>query len=326
MKKFLVTGLILCLCLSCSNEIDIHVNLGYLPVIHCLLDLNGNEQVVRVSRTYQPDARNSQNPPLADSLIIYEPCEVYVEKWSGDKLVDTYLFSKSAVPKDSGFFPVQGQESYVSSFKAEPFTRYALYVYFPDIKKVVTGETVTTGFPVPEDPQPEIPRAITITRERGYTVRWFSVDNGGVYQGVFYLGYLESRDGNTEFHQVQWPLPNVVTDRTHELISQDLNPKRFFDALIQNIPVDPGVTRELVGLGFTLVAAGQEVGLSLRTSDIRGFSTINDYSNLDNGIGIFSSLARVYVQNLAFSHLTEDAICSDPELKLLNFKPSGSHE
>ncbi|TSA37487.1 MAG: hypothetical protein D4R64_05660 [Porphyromonadaceae bacterium] len=326
MKKLLVINLILFSCFSCSNEIDIHVNLGYLPAVYCLLDLNSDQQFVRISRTYQSDAENSGKPPSADSLIIREPCEIYIEKWTGDDPVETYLFSKTMLPKDTGFFPVQGQESYVSEFKAEPLTRYVLYVYFPDINKVVSGETLTTSFPVPEDPKPEIPRAITITRDRGYTARWFSVAHGGVYQGIFTLNYMETLDEGTSFHHIQWLLPNVILDEPNELVSQELNPKRFFDMLIQSIQVNPDVERELVGLGFTLIAGGEEVGLSLRTSDINDFTTNSDYTNLDNGIGLFSSLARAYVQNLEFSYLTEDAVCTDPELKLLNFKKAGTHE
>ena len=327
MRKMLFTGFILICCFSCSNEVDIHVNMGYLPVVYCLLDLNSDQQVVRVSRTYLSDAENSGKPPTSDSLIIHEPCDIYIEKWTGGHPVETYLFSKTTLSKDSGYFPVQGQESYASKFKAEPLTRYVMYVYFPDIHKVVSGETLTTNFPIPEDPKPEIPRAITITRDRGYTARWFSVEHGGVYQGIFTLTYLETAGEGSVFHHIQWLLPNVILDDPDELISQELNPKRFFDMLIQSIPVTPDVERELVGLEFTIIAGGEEIGLSLRTSDIRDFTSNNDYTNLDNGIGLFSSVARTDVQNLVFSYLTEDAICTDPELKLLNFKKkTGSHE
>ncbi len=307
-------------CFSCSNEIDIHVNQGYLPVVYCLLDMNSNQQFVRVSRTYQSDIENSVLPPVADSLVIPMPCDIYIEKWGGEHPSETYLFNKVALAKDTGFFPVQGQESYESSFKPEPLTRYVLYVYFPDIRKVVSGETVTTGFPVPEDPKPELPREITITRDRGYTVRFYSVEKGGAYQGVFTLSYLETLDESTVFHRNNWFLPNVIQDKPGEMITQELNPERFFKMLVEGIPVLPDAERQLVGLEFTVAAGGEEIGLSLRTSDVRDFASDNDYSNLDNGIGIFSSRATTYVQNLEFSYLTEDAICTDPQLKNLNFK------
>ncbi|MFA6128710.1 MAG: hypothetical protein WC699_15530 [Bacteroidales bacterium] len=326
MKKFLVVGLIYFSFIRCSNEIDIHVNLGYLPVVYCILNLNSETQHVRVSRTYRSDSENTGKPPVSDSLIIREPCEIYIEKWSDEKLVETYLFTKTGNSKDSGFFPVQGQETYSSNFHAQPLTRYLLYVYFPDINKVVSGVTLTTSYPVSEDPKPDLPRSITITRERGYTARWFTVRQAGIYQGVFSLIYLESLGEGTTFHSIQWFLPNVLNDRPDELITQEINPKRFFDRLVQGIPVIPDIQRELVGVEFTLIAGGEEIGLSLRTSDIQGFSTSSDYTNLDNGIGLFSSIARTHVRNLVFSNLTEDAICTDPELKFLNFKKSGSHE
>jgi hypothetical protein len=282
LKKIHILGIILLNCFSCSNEIEIHVDLGYIPVVYCILDLNSDEQFVRISRTWQSDSENSGIAPPADSMVIHEPCEVYIEKWVDDDPVATYLFSKTELMKDSGYFPKQGQDLYAANFKAEPLARYALYVYFPDIDKVISGETITTNFPVPEDPKPDLPRFITITRERGYTARWFSVEHGGVYQGIFTLTYLETIDESTAFHQINWPLPNEILDRPDELISQELNPKRFFDLLIQKIPVNSDAERELIGMEFTLIAGGEERGVSLRTSDIKDFANNSDYTNLDN--------------------------------------------
>lgn len=326
MRKLLVFSIFLIGCISCTNEIDIHADLGYQPVVYCLLDLNSEEQFVRVSRTYQSDAASFNKPPPADSLIIYEPCEIYIEKWIDDDPVETYLFSKTELVQDTGFFPVPSQEVYKAGFTAEPLTHYILYVYFPDIGKVVSGETMTTTFPVAEDPQPELARYITITRDRGYSARWYSVEHGGVYQGIFTVIYMEILGENTVFQYIDWLLPNIILDRPNELITQDLHQQRFFDLLIRGIPVVPDVRRELVGMEFCLIAGDEELGLALRTSDIKDFAFDNDYTNLDNGVGLFSSVARTYIQNLKFSYLTEDAVCSDPELKVLNFKKSGSHE
>ena len=326
MRKLLGISILLIGCISCSNEIDIHADLDYQPVVYSILNLNSDQQYVRISRTYRSDNEHFGMSPLADSLIIHEPCEIYIEKWMDGDPVETYLFAKTVTVKDSGFFPVSGQELYLAQFTPEPLTHYILYVYFPDIGKVVSGETVTTTFPVAEDPQPELARYITITRDRGFTARWYSVEHGGVYQGIFTVIYMEILGESSVFQHIDWLLPNIVLDRPNELITQDLHQQRFFDLLIEGIPVVSDVRRELVGMEFCLIAGDEELGLALRTSDIKDFAFNNDYTNLDNGVGLFSSVARTYIQNLKFSYLTEDAVCSDPELSVLNFKKSGSHE
>ena len=326
MRKVLFTGFILIFCFSCSNDLEMNASLAYQPVAYCLLDLNSEIQYVRVSRSYQSDASNFGKSPPADSLIITEPCEIYIEKWTDGDLAETYLFSTTTLPRDSGFFPVRAQEWYAAAFKPQAFTRYLLYIYFPEIDKVVSAETVTTGFPMPEDPQPELPRFITITRDRGYTLRWHSVEHSGVYEGIFTVNYLETLGDDTEYHSVQWKLPNINLYEPDEIISQEINPNHFFHLLLDNIPVKPEVERELVGMEFSLASGGEELALAIRSAEIRGFSALSDYTNMDNGIGLFSSLARAYVRNLAFSYLTEDAVCSDEQLKPLNFKRKGSHE
>jgi hypothetical protein len=326
MRKLLIISIFPLLLFNCSNELDINTSQPYVPVVYCLLDLNAENQFVRVSRSYQPDELDPGKPPVVDSLIITEPCEVYIEKWIDDDPVKTWLFSQSSLPRDTGFFPVFGQEWYTAAFRPEPYTRYLLYVYFPEITRVVSAETITTGFPIPEDPQPELPRFITITRNRGYTLRWYSVDHAGIYQGIFTVNYMEYSGDNIEFQRVQWYLTNVIRDEPNYLVVQELNPNQFFNTLLKKIPVKPDVERELVGMEFSMAAGGEELGIAVRSHYINDFAPITDYTNLDNGIGLFSSLARTNVKNLAFSYLTEDAVCQDPELKILNFKRKGSHE
>lgn len=326
MKKWLVIGFFALSLYSCSNELDVNTIQPYVPVVYCLLDLNATDQYVRVSRSYEPDEDDPGIPPVADSLIIREPCEVYIEKWIGEDPLETWIFTKTTLPKDSGFFPVAGQEWYTAAFVPEPNTRYLLYVFFPEINRVVSAETVSTGFPVPEDPQPELPRFITITRNRGYTLRWYSVDHAGIYQGIFTLNYIEYLGDQFEFQHVQWHLTNVLRDLPNDLLVQELNQNQFFKVLIKNIPVKPDVERELVGMELSMAAGGEELGVAVRSHYFNDFSALADYTNLDNGIGLFSSLARTSVKNLAFSSLTEDAVCQDPELKSLNFKRRGSHD
>jgi len=320
MKRFLIIGTITLLFTQCAEEIDLEGDLKSVPVVYCLLDLNSDNQLVRISRTWLPDPENPVLPPAADSLIISEPAEVYIEKWVENVPAGTYLFTKTTLAKDSGYFPGKGQDVYLANFKPDTSLRYVLYVYFPGLKKVLSAETVTTKFPIPEDPRGDLPREITITRDRGYTTRWFSVQNAGCYQGIFTLNYLEKISESYAFHQISWPFDNVIIDRTDELIAQELNPDRFFNVLIQNIPINPDAQRELIGMEFTLIAGGQELGISLRTSDIRDFALDNDFTNVDNGIGLFSSIARTRVTNLKFSDLTFEAIASDSALIPLNFR------
>ena len=320
MKRFLIIWIIALLFTRCAEEIDLQGNLESIPVVYCLLDLNSEDQFVRISRTWLLDTESSTQPPATDSLIFSEPAVIYIEKWVENIPVSTYLFTKTTLVKDSGYFPIKGQDVYMSNFKPETSIRYVLYVYFPVIKRVLSAETFTTSFPVPEDPRGDLPREITITRDRGYTTRWFSVRNAGCYQGIFTLNYLEKINDSYAFQKISLPFDNVIIDRPDELISQVLNPNRFFNGMTLNIPINPAAQRELIGMEFTLVAGGQELGMSLRTTDIRDFTLDNDFTNVDNGIGLFSSIARTWVTNLKFSDLTYEAIANDSALKPLNFK------
>ena len=55
MNKWLVIGFFALYWCSCSNELDVNTIQPYVPVVYCLLDLNAQDQYVRVSRSYEPD-------------------------------------------------------------------------------------------------------------------------------------------------------------------------------------------------------------------------------------------------------------------------------
>jgi len=103
MKRFLIIGAIALLFTQCAEEIDLEGDLKSVPVVYCLLDLNSDNQLVRISRTWLPDPENPSLSAAADSLIISEPAEVYIEKWVENVPEGNYLRIYFTIqPEDPG--------------------------------------------------------------------------------------------------------------------------------------------------------------------------------------------------------------------------------
>ena len=80
-------------------------------------------------------------------------------------------------------------------------------------------------------------------------------------------------------------------------------------------------TREIVNVTFELLIGGEEYGLFL-FSEIGGNNlntAFSEYTNITNGIGVFSSLISYQVSNLELSNTTLDELAYGDKTRHLGF-------
>jgi len=308
---------------SCSNDIEINVSGDPVPVVWCLLNPDVNEQYVRLGRSFLTDPDHPELPPVTDSTIWNMPVKVYTEEWQNGLPVRTFWFNPVDAPaKDSGFFPEDNLRLFKSDFKPARLSTYHLYVHFPDDYRIITGITTIPGKPVVYDPL-EIPgRKITLQTGVQFTARWAPGTGYGIYQGLFLINYNETPDEQLSFHQVFIKMDPILGLGAAIEITDILSGNRFFDEVVKQIPVHQGVERSIINIRFILFKGGEELALQvspdLQTTTIS--NSLNQYTNLIHGIGIFSSIQQVSVNNLQLSNTTLNELAHSELTKSLGFK------
>lgn len=309
---------------SCNNEIDLEVSGDPVPVVYCLLNPDQEHQFVRLGRSYLPDPGNPEKPPLADSTVWNMDIEIYLEEWLGGSPARTVNFEPwIGAVKDSGFFPSDNLRIFHAAFKPSIFTSYRLYVHFPDDNRIISANTTIPGRPVIYDPM-ELPgRKINLQSEVQYTIRWLTAEGAGIYQGYFDLFYEEQYQGNTSLNEIVFdsePVLNLVPGA--EDSKKILSGASFFDQIARKVPVREGAIRKVVNFRFRFFAGGEELGLyaspDLRNTTIS--NNLNQYTNFDNGIGLFSSLQILYVNNLQLSNTTINQLAHGGKTGHLGFR------
>ena len=180
---------------SCENDIEINLQSDALPLVYCLLDQDSEDQYLRLGKTYSGQANYENQIPPADSLVLPGFRDIYIEEWKGDEIAAVHYFGQTDnFQKDTGLFPVESIAVYKARFKIKPETLYMLYVYFPAQQKVVSGETITMGTTDLIDPAPIYVREITFKENRGFTLRYITAQNSGIYQGLFKVHYSEKSE------------------------------------------------------------------------------------------------------------------------------------
>jgi len=317
---FLILGL-----QACENEIPVNGRGQAVPVVYCLLNPQSNIQYVRISRSYTGDSATWSRPPVHDSMMWDVPCSIYIEEMVGNQAGPFVWFYPDTVPeKDSGFFPVTAHAVYRAEFRPKVNTRYQLYVYFPDLDRMVSGRTWVHQPPEIIDPASIQGRTISFDTIQPYKTRWLPGNYSGLYQVLFRLHYSDSTARNYRFLTADFSSDLIFDTRYGVTLEHAMNGSRFYEAIARQVPEKSGTIREVISLEFILFAGGTDLALLYNTSTRAGtsFYGLNDFSNLTNGVGIFSSLTRSSVTNLQLSNLTLDRLAHGSMTGHLGFRDS----
>ncbi len=278
-----------------------------VAVVYGLLNPDHTEQYIRVGRSFLTDPQDPGKPPVTDSTIWNLPVTVYMEEWVGGLPVKTISFEPTIAPaKDTGYFPSDNLRLFKAEFKPTRLSTYRLYVHFPDDDRIITGATRIPGRPVVYDPL-EIPgRKINLQDGVQFTTRWAPGADRGVFQGFFTVNYLETVNEATSYQQIHLRMDPVLGLGLESEMSDYLSGNRFLDEVAAQVRVLEGAERSVINVQYLLFKGGEELALmvspDLQQTTIS--SSLNQYTNLVNAIGLFSSIQQVAVNNLELSNTT----------------------
>jgi hypothetical protein len=310
------------LLVSCSTEIDINSTNQDVPIVYCVLNSADSFQYVRVEKTYLVNQAAMSTPPEQDSIYFSGQVVVNMERWSGGKVVESFEFQPTSdIPKDSGFFPNEKNIIYKARMTVVPNQLYRLYVYLASKEKVLYAQASSLGKLTVVDPLPLPERKISLYDGTNYTCRWEPVTNAGMYQVVVRFDYEETLNGVTQLKHVDWPQSISSTGSNVDYLSNDISGARFMHILDENIPALDGVVRRAVGIDFSIVSGSMEMKYYIESTSPSAGALLEKpvYTNLTNGLGLFSCVARIDIDSLILSTVTVDSIAYGQFTRQLGF-------
>lgn len=320
MLVFLFAGIF-----SCTEEVDLYTKGQPVPIVYCLLDPAADHQQVRIGRSYIGGKDAMNQSPDADSTVWNIDHEVYMEEYTDGQRGRTYRFEPDpTIKKDSGFFPVSNLRVYSAALKPVAGKSYHLYVYFPDLDKMVSATTTAHGSPEIVDPLPLSIRKVNFESGQPYTIRWYPGLYTGVYQMIFRIHYRDSSALGEGFNSADYASDGIYNLQTDQMLDYGMGGPSFFTAMAKEIPVLSGIVREVISVEFIMVTGGADLGIHYRSGQETGsnFTNLMEYSNIGNGIGIFSSRMVTRIPNLALSPVTLDQLADGERTRVLGFKDS----
>lgn len=340
MKKLLALfALPLLFWMGCSTDLDINADYEEVMVVYGLLDYTKPVQYIRVQKAFL-DASTSALTIAQNPDSIYYRTEDLIVQMEVAGTGDFIKLTPDTVAKDDGVFTNVGNIIYRYDEALDPTKTYNLR-----IENTATGKVVTSSTPVVQDfalqrptNNPNDVYNLTFVAKdfrteipRDVEVQFYSPPGGKVYNGVFRFHYIEFRQGEpADTTYIDWPIFSDVTTSTTEggqIVSQKFIGQQFYPYLANKLEASPDIIRRPLDIpGEYIITAGGEVLWDLIRVNTQGQAGITgieaqpDYTNIEGGLGIFSTRSIKYRPNLKLLETSLDSLACGLSTAALNFE------
>lgn len=312
--------------LSCKNDIDINAEWKEIAVVYGLLDIGQTVQYIRIEKAYLNQKEDAVRLAGISDSLYFDSLSVKIIGMdaSGNIQQNFILKEDSNIPKDTGIFGTTTHVLYRGDFAANPTLTYKIEITNPR-----SGSKYESYTPIVQRIRwLNFPTEFSFTPDKKSTLRILSGKNARAYDVNIQLHIREKNkiSGDSQVVMLKYlavsssPLASL---KGFEEVYLVLNGKLIFDYLAKNLVPDSSITRRLIRADIIVSGAGEEFYnyLSINKPSLGIVQKKPEYSNITNGLGIFSSRETNYfLNNLNISDSTHWSLFNFPDTKALGFE------
>lgn len=310
--RFLVLFIIPLSFFSCETDFDVIADYREVAIVYGLLNQNDSIHYLRINKAFLGEGNALTYAKEADSSSFGANIRVAITEVSPNGEKREIVFDTVTLyNKQPGEFYSPGQLFYYAKAKLNESNTYKLKIVNKKSLEEITAQTILVhnfSFTQPNYLPPPFP-PVTLNIRRSITsiqkFIWKNAVNAKRYQFKFYFNYKElGTEGDTVYRKIDWVFPVVNSETTSgngESFINYLN-EDFFKLCETKIPYSDKAKEDAVIKRFAsqcdleVTAVGEEFTIYL---DANGPSTgllieKPTYSNITNGIGLFSCRYQIH--------------------------------
>jgi hypothetical protein len=283
---------------SCETDFDVNAEWDDVTIVYGLLDPNSEIQLIKINKAYLGVGDAIQMASVSDSLN-YTPSDLDVKLYrikslgfgQYDTLATVNLYD-TILEKDDGLFSTE--ENIIYAFKKPNSFYNTNSFYVLEITNLKTNDKVFSQTEIINNFNFESLNSsfewglyngdlVDSLRFRTKNIEWTKSTNGEIYQLDIIVNYLE--DGENK--NLVWSQPLI--EYTSGNMSVKIKGDQFFLFLTNNL--SNNTTKQFLNLDLLMTVG---------TNDLKTYINVNKpfsgivqerpvYSNINNGIGLFSS-------------------------------------
>lgn len=327
---FLFLALGLCCFTSCNDDLELFGDIKETPVVYGLISVSADQQYIRLERSFA-------DPETSAVVLAKDENTVYFDDVTAvlvDENDNRYPLTRvNAV--DEGYVRRAGDfltdPNYLYKVGSE-LTLVPDETYRIEISKneelLASGSTICVGESNVRRPTLAAgQRRINFFPGQLTDVAWRKVDNVSNYRVLFEITVLEnnSSTGQGDTKVLRWSATSFLrsTISSNTVQSTNIPGESFFSFLAGQLEENPDITRQIARIDLFVESYGNEIGNYLdiinANSGVTSAQEVPNYTNIENGLGIFSSSSVVVAEGVIMTDPTISELTTGDITKDLNF-------
>lgn len=314
---------------TCSNELEIAGNFKVQTVITGILEANRDTNYIRIEKTFLPEEESALGVSASSTTVFYDADEIdafLVRNSTNEKFTLERIDGDSlGLMKEPGIFSYSPNILYRYIGNLVAADSYSIYV----INKI-THDTVSSSTAIVNNFTSFSPVSGYIDFIDNENISYSCTRTGSIYELWMHFHYTEKdlTTGDSTNKEVSWQIfkNSEPEDPDADFFTYSLTSASFYSFLGNNITVDNNVKRYFSRIDFTWYAGGMEILLAYKNAlldqGILNGYYIQNYTNIDGGLGIFSSMYVKKVNNVQLTEISWDSLACGRFTKKLNFMPN----
>ena len=321
---------------SCSNEFELTEKGQEKPLIYGLLSPNDTAIYVRVEKTFI-------NEDVEPAVLAQDPDNLYydnvqvilrnINKPANEFILQKVDGNAEGYPRAEGFFVQAPNILYKLKKDNLPGgvlgdnTQYEILVRQPDGQILASAQTEVLRELTEKDiTSPSSSASLAFDYNRDFNISFRSDPYAFIHDIYLTVYFSEEKNGILTEKSLRWPIVrNLNANQPNNLnIQYAIRGRGFYEFLKSNLDEDPQITRFLKFASIEVSSGGLElrdyINIVQANLGITSSGEIPFYTNVKNGIGLFSSRTSVKRENISFAIMTRDSISNGVITKNLNFR------
>ncbi|MEP6796175.1 MAG: hypothetical protein ABJB16_17745 [Saprospiraceae bacterium] len=310
---------------ACSNELVVVDKWKDIPVVWGLLSKSDTAHYIRVEKAFLDPTTSAYDIALIPDSLYYDNAVVSLKRINNGQVfilqkVDGNL---EGYPRADGIFA--STPNYLYKIKNNVINlvigeKYEFQLDKGDGSPLVTAHTVILPKPVLRNPSHE--QLLQFKPKTLFTFNWNAIDDAGIFDLKMRFHYIEKSPETGNIYvpkSVEWTVESSIETNEFKIDGVD-----FYTALKADINENFEAIRRFDSIDIVLWCGGIElkdfVKIALANSGLTSTQDIPKYTNLSEGLGIFTSRNVSYNTGFKLTPQSLDSLKNGSVTKVLKFQ------
>lgn len=316
---------------SCDQDIDLTADWKDIPIVYGLLNAADTAHYIRVEKAFQDQNGSAFLAALEPDSLYYANATVRLLNLTTGKeaVLQKVDGAAEGYPREGGDFAQAPNYLYKvrhSDFPIAGGNEIRFILERGDEFDAVTADCFVLTDIVPQGGLMTGAK-LDFPSNRDVTFRWRAGEEARIFDVTLIIHYDEklSNEPDVTSHELVWRIAkNIKKTEDNPLVSTKVFGLDFYTFLADHIEAKPNVTRLLTDMDLIIKGGGeaveQYISIALANTGITSAQEIPVYTNLSEGLGIFTSVVETRITGLTLSPDSDNYLQTSEITQELNFQ------